>query len=60
MANALGGQPILSYLNNPLKQRVLNVVEEMAIASGLPVPPVYLLKENSINAFAAGFSPEDI
>jgi Zn-dependent protease with chaperone function len=38
---------------------VLNVVEEMAIASGVPVPPVYMIQEHGINAFAAGFSPED-
>jgi Zn-dependent protease with chaperone function len=39
---------------------VLNVVEEMAIASGTPVPPVYLLEdEEGINAFAAGYSPSD-
>jgi Zn-dependent protease with chaperone function len=43
------------------KQRVLrNVVEEMAIASGVAVPRIYLLpKENHINAFAAGFTPKD-
>jgi Zn-dependent protease with chaperone function len=34
-------------------------VEEMAIAAGLSVPPVYLIRENSINAFAAGFAAND-
>src|SRR5690606_23091198 len=38
---------------------LLNVVEEMAIASGTPVPPVYLMEESAINAFAAGFAPGD-
>jgi Zn-dependent protease with chaperone function len=37
----------------------MNVVEEMAIASGTPVPPVYVLEEAGINAFAAGYSPSD-
>ena len=38
----------------------MNVVEEMAIASGTPTPPVYLLEqERGINAFAAGFTPSD-
>ncbi|MGL6250101.1 MAG: M48 family metallopeptidase, partial [Billgrantia desiderata] len=37
----------------------LNVVEEMAIASGLPVPLVYVLEESGINAFAAGHTPQD-
>lgn len=41
------------------QQKIFNVVEEMAIASGTPVPPVYLLEEESINAFAAGFNPGD-
>jgi Zn-dependent protease with chaperone function len=39
---------------------LLNVVEEMALASGVPVPPVFLLtEEKGLNAFAAGFSPSD-
>ncbi len=41
------------------KQKILNVVEEMAIASGTPVPPVYLLDEDGINAFAAGYQASD-
>ena len=42
------------------EKRLLNVVEEMALASGVPVPPVYVLdKEDGINAFAAGYHPDD-
>lgn len=41
------------------RQKILNVVEEMAIASGTPVPPVYLLDEEAINAFAAGYKASD-
>jgi Zn-dependent protease with chaperone function len=42
------------------ERRLLNVVEEMAIASGLTVPRVYVLdKERGINAFAAGYSPNE-
>ncbi len=41
------------------QRRVLNVVEEMAIASGIPVPPVYMIEDDSINAFAAGFHQKD-
>ncbi|MHB8836814.1 MAG: M48 family metallopeptidase [Candidatus Methylomirabilia bacterium] len=41
------------------EQRLLNVVEEMAIASGVPIPAVYVLDEDGINAFAAGFTPAD-
>ncbi len=42
------------------EKRLLNVVEEMALASGVPVPPVYVLdREDGINAFAAGYHPDD-
>jgi Zn-dependent protease with chaperone function/uncharacterized tellurite resistance protein B-like protein len=42
------------------EKRLLNIVEEMAIASGMPVPPVYIMDEEiGINAFAAGFQPSD-
>ena len=60
VAESLGGQ-LLAQNSQDLNQRkLLNVVEEMAIASGTPVPPVYLLAdEPGINAFAAGFSPRD-
>ena len=59
VAEAMGGQLVSRNDPDPSKQRLLNVVEEMAIASGIAVPPVYLVPELSINAFAAGFSPDD-
>lgn len=60
VAEALGGRPIDPNTRDPQQRRVLNVVEEMAIASGMPVPPVYLLShESGINAFAAGHTPAD-
>ena len=41
-------------------RRLRNVVEEIAIASGVPVPKIYVLEdEAAINAFAAGYSPSD-
>jgi len=44
----------------PAEARVLNVVDEMAIASGIAVPPVYLLeREDAINALVAGHSPNE-
>ncbi|MBQ4144084.1 MAG: M48 family metallopeptidase [Thermoguttaceae bacterium] len=59
VAEALGGR--LVEEPQDLKERqLLNIVEEMALASGLPVPPVYIMDgEGAINAFAAGNSPED-
>lgn len=59
VAESLGGRLLVSGSGDIHEQRVLNVVEEMAIASSTPVPPVYLLDEDAINAFAAGFSPSD-
>ncbi len=59
VAEMLGGQLLSHGSKDPDKQKVLNVVEEMAIASGTPVPPVYLIEEAGINAFAAGFTPSD-
>lgn len=59
VARMLGGSHLPSASRSPLDRRLLNVVEEMAIASGLPVPPVYLLEQQGINAFAAGFTPSD-
>jgi len=59
VAEMLGGKLLSHGSKDPNQQKVLNVVEEMAIASGTPVPPVYLLEESGINAFAAGFTPSD-
>ncbi len=60
VAEALGGRPIEPSTRDLDERVVLNVVEEMAIASGTPVPPVYLLgDEEGINAFAAGHSGGD-
>jgi hypothetical protein len=38
---------------------VLNIVEEISIASGVPIPPVYILDDETINAFAAGSTYDD-
>lgn len=60
VATSLGGQPISADVNDPAIQRLLNVVEEMALASGTSVPQVYVLEqEDGINAFAAGHTPSD-
>src|SRR5687768_3464314 len=60
IAQRIGGRRLDPASADPLERRVLNLVEEMAIASGTPVPPVYLLdQERSINAFAAGRHPSD-
>lgn len=60
VAERLGGKRVYPNSLEPGERRLLNVVEEMALASGVPVPPVFLMpQEEGINAFAAGFSPGD-
>lgn len=60
VALALGGRKLQPNSDNFYERRAQNVVEEMAIASGMPVPEVYLLpEETAINAFAAGLTPND-
>ena len=57
VAEMLGGRLIPQSSRDPAERKLLNIVEEMAIASGTPTPAVYLLEESGINAFAAGWSP---
>lgn len=59
VAEALGGRPLNAINATADEKKILNVVEEMAIASGTPVPPVYLIEDEAINAFAAGHTPQD-
>lgn len=60
VAMSMGGIAVDPDTRDPLRRRLRNVVEEMAIASGVPVPDIFVLEdEQGINAFAAGFSPGD-
>ena len=60
VAEQLGGRLLHSDTTDPRERVLLNVVEEMSIASGTPTPPVYVLDDEAgINAFAAGFAPAD-
>jgi Zn-dependent protease with chaperone function len=60
VAMILGGRLIPLSTTGPNERKLLNVVEEIAIAAGVPVPQVFLTdKENGINAFAAGHSTSD-
>jgi Zn-dependent protease with chaperone function len=59
VAEMLDGELLLDAGGDLEKRRLLNVVEEMALAAGTPVPPVYLIPDAAINAFAAGYSPGD-
>ena len=60
VANMMNGQQVSPDTTDPHERQLLNVVEEMALASGVPVPPVYVMRqEQAINAFAAGHSTSD-
>ncbi len=60
IAERLGGRQVVTGTRDPLEKQLINVVEEMSIASGLPCPLVYVMDgEVGINAFAAGYTPND-
>ena len=60
VAESMGGRLVSGAPRDALERRLLNVVEEIAIASGVPVPRVYVLEvEAGINAFAAGWKLDD-
>ncbi len=60
VAQSLGGTLIDPGTRDPLRRQLINVVEETAIAAGVPAPQVYVLEsEGGINAFAAGYSTSD-
>jgi len=60
VAEMVGARMVQRDTTAPLERRLLNVVEEMAIASGITVPQVYVMEdEGGINAFAAGYSPNE-
>jgi len=59
VALMMGGEEVPGTTTDARQKRLLNVVEEMALAAGVPVPPVYILEERGINAFAAGYAPGD-
>jgi Zn-dependent protease with chaperone function len=60
VARELGATLVNRDTQDPQFRKLLNVVDEMAIASGMAVPEVYVMTDDaSINAFAAGFSPSD-
>lgn len=59
IAEALGGELISPTTLDYKEKQLLNIVEEIAIASGIPSVPVYVLQESSINAFVAGLTYND-
>src|SRR5579859_1431790 len=61
VAELLGGRPLDPQPTDPDELQLRHVVEEMAIASGVPVPDIYVLDlERGINSFAAGHTTNDV
>ncbi len=58
VAQMLGGKR-LKVSQDPLERQLRNIVEEMAIASGVPTPAIFILEQRGINAFAAGYAFND-
>ena len=60
VAESVGARKVDPHTTNPKEHQLLNVVEEMAIASGTPVPAVYVMDDEvAINSFAAGLTTSD-
>jgi Zn-dependent protease with chaperone function len=60
VALMMGGRSIDPSTSDPKERQLMNVVEEMAIASGVPVPEVFVIdNEAGINAFASGWNSDD-
>ncbi len=60
VVEALGGRPVVSDTRDSYERRAQNIVQEIALAANMPVPPLYVLDdERGINALAAGVSPGD-
>lgn len=59
VAEAVGAYRINPNTRDVNERQLLNIVEEMAVAASLPVPPVYILEADQINAFAAGLRSDN-
>ena len=59
VARSMGGREVEQTTKDADERMLMNIVEEMSIASGVPMPEVYILPEEGINAFAAGFTSAD-
>ncbi len=60
VARMAGGMAVAPNTTDARERRLLNVVEEMALASGIACPKVYVLaREDAINAFAAGYNANE-
>ena len=58
VAESVGARRVDPLSSNPVERQLLNIVEEIAISASLPIPPIYIIPADQINAFAAGLTPE--
>ncbi len=58
VAKSMGARQVDPETNDPYLRQLLNICNEVAIASSLPMPQIYILEANQINAFAAGLTTE--
>jgi Zn-dependent protease with chaperone function len=59
VAEMLGAQEVKAHSKEIDHKKLRNIVEEMSIAAGMPIPRIYILNDNSINAFASGYGFHD-
>jgi len=59
VARSVGARQVLPYTQDPQERQLVNIIQEMAVAASLPLPQIYILEAQEINAFAAGMTPED-
>lgn len=59
VAESLGAAKVDPQTQNPAVKQLVNIVQEMAVAAGLPLPAIYILQNDQINAFAAGTQAEN-
>lgn len=61
LVERLGARQINSACQDDQERRLLNVIEEISLAAGIPVPAIYVLdRETGYNAFVAGSKPGDV
>lgn len=59
VAESVGARLVDPMTTDPKERQLLNIIEEIALSSSLPVPPVYLMEAHQINAFAAGLTSDN-
>ncbi len=59
VAESVGAYEVDPQTTDPTERQLLNIVQEIALATSLPVPPVFIVRAKEINAFAAGTNPEN-